>query len=247
MELTILRYETLDSTNSEVMRQAKQGAREGLCVIADKQTAGRGRHGRVWASAKDSGLYFSVLLRPKLPPRLMPLITLMTAVSVHDTLLKFAVNADIKWVNDLLVSEKKISGILAEASDIGGGPTVVVGIGINLTSGNFPPEISDTATSIEGETGLKPDKALMIERLLDALLANYDLLQSDSGAETIRRLWSERSSYAEGKSVQVRTGGEEFSGITRGIEENGALRIETEDGVIRTIQAGEVEKLRSED
>lgn len=244
MELRILRYDIIDSTNSEALRQAKQGAPEGLCVVADEQTAGRGRLDRKWVSERGAGLYFSMVLRPSLDPSLVTLVTLMTAVSVHDALLRTAVNADIKWVNDLLVGGRKICGILAEATETANGPAVVVGIGINLRSSGFPPELAETATSIEAETGIAPNSGRLIEDLCDAMVANYETLSGPDGPETIRRLWSERSSYAEGKEVRVRIGVEEFEGVTRGIEANGALRVEMADG-LRVVQAGEVSLLRT--
>ena len=114
MNFTILRFETLESTNTEAANQARQGADEGLCIIARQQTAGRGRHGRTWVSEKDSGLYFSIVLRPAIETRFLPLITLMTGVAVYDTLKELGLKPDIKWVNDVLIGEKKICGILAE-------------------------------------------------------------------------------------------------------------------------------------
>ena len=245
MDLRILRYDIIDSTNSEALRQAKQGAPEGLCIVAAEQTAGRGRLDRKWVSKKGSGLYFSMVLRPRLDPSLVTLVTLMSAVSVHDALLRTAVDADIKWVNDLLVGGRKICGILAETADTPTGPAVVVGIGINLNlkSSGFPPELAETATSIEAESGIAPNADRVIEDLCDAMVANYETLSGPDGPETIRRLWSERSSYAEGKEVRVRIGAEEFEGVTRGIEANGALRVETADG-LRVVQAGEISLLR---
>src|SRR4051794_8822977 len=121
MNFTILRFDTIGSTNDEALRQAKAGAAEGLCVVAGQQTAGRGRHGRNWVSEAGSGLYFSLVLRPKMEPQYVPLITLMTGVAVHDSLREFDLEADIKWVNDLLVNEKKIAGILAEATETDAG------------------------------------------------------------------------------------------------------------------------------
>ena len=153
MLLNILRYNSLDSTNTEAANQARQGADEGLCVIARQQTAGRGRHGRTWVSAKDSGLYFSIVLRPTIATRFLPLITLMAGVAVYDTLKELGLKPDIKWVNDVLIGEKKICGILAETVETPLGIAVVVGIGINLTNANFPDEIADTATSIQAVTG----------------------------------------------------------------------------------------------
>ena len=139
MNITVLTYDTIDSTNTEALKQARLGAEEGLCVVARQQTAGRGRHGRTWVSPEDAGLYFSIVLRPKLDAKDLSLITLTAGVAVHDTLAETGLKPDIKWVNDLLVDEKKICGILAETTDTQSGLAVIVGIGINLRSTNFPP------------------------------------------------------------------------------------------------------------
>src|SRR5436190_7429723 len=148
MNLNILRYETIDSTNTEAASQARQGADEGVCIVAREQTAGRGRRGRQWVSAKDSGLYFSIILRPRIDMRYLSLITLMSGIAVYDTLKEFALKPDIKWVNDVLIADKKVCGMLAETVDTPRGLAVVVGIGINLTNGTFPDDIADSAASI---------------------------------------------------------------------------------------------------
>lgn len=244
MNFTILRFETIESTNTEAMNQARRGADEGLCIVAERQTAGRGRHGRVWVSEKDAGLYFSVVLRPRIELRLLPLITLMTAVSVFDTLEKFDLKPDIKWVNDIHINGKKICGILAETVETNKGLAVVAGIGINLKSTNFPPEIAAIATSVEAETGKIVDKENLLENLTYFLQIYYSTLQIETGAEKIRAEWTRRSSYAFGKQVKAVLPNETICGTTRGIEENGALRLETETGEIRVINAGEIENLR---
>src|SRR5215213_44253 len=133
MNFTILRFDEIESTNTEALEQAKRGADEGLCVVARRQTAGRGRKGRVWISEKDAGLFFSIVLRPPVETRFLPLVTLMSAVAVHDTLeALYEIECDIKWVNDILVHDKKICGILAETTETTKGLAVVAGIGINL-------------------------------------------------------------------------------------------------------------------
>ena len=104
MNFSLLTFDILDSTNTEALKQARLGADEGVCVIARQQTAGRGRYGRTWISECDAGLYFSVVLRPKLDARDLPVITLMAGVAVHDTLAAFGIKQDIKWVNDVLVN-----------------------------------------------------------------------------------------------------------------------------------------------
>src|SRR5688572_8392446 len=149
MNFTILTFDILDSTNTEALKQAKLGAEEGLCIVARQQTAGRGRYGRPWVSERDAGVYMSIVLRPKLEMHELPSITLMSGVAVHDALSEFGIKPDIKWVNDVLVIDRKIAGILAETTETSDGVAVVAGIGINLTSRNFPPDLVPTATSIE--------------------------------------------------------------------------------------------------
>lgn len=247
MEFTIFRYDEIDSTNSAALEQARLGAAEGLCVVAKRQTAGRGRRGRVWVSEKDAGIYFSVVLRPKIELRFVPLVTLMAAVAVHDTLEGlFNLDCDIKWVNDIHVAGRKISGILAETCESTAGLAVVVGIGINVKNSNFPPEVSATATSVEHETGTAPKVEEILQKLTAELSDKYALLSSDDGAEAIRDEWTRRSSYAVGKAVRVMLENETFSGTTCGIEANGALRVKLADGEVRIVHAGDVERLRAD-
>ena len=245
MNFTILRFDQIDSTNTEALNQARRGADEGLCVVARQQTAGKGRHGRIWISGKDAGLYFSVVLRPKIEMRFLPLITLMTAVAVHDTIEElYKIDCDIKWANDIHVCGKKICGILAETCETTKGLAVVVGIGINLKPSNLP-EIAKIATSIETETNKTPNAEELLQNLTRLFAIFYEILQAENGAEKIRQDWFERSSYAFGKSVKVILENETIYGTTRGIEENGALRLETSNGEIKIIHAGEVENLRT--
>lgn len=245
MNFTILRFETIESTNTEAVNQAKRGADEGLCVIADRQTAGRGRHGRTWISEKGAGLYFSIVLRPKIETRFLPLITLTTAVAVFETLKNlYALKPDIKWANDIHINEKKICGILAEMTETAKGRAVIVGIGINLKSSNFPAEIADIATSIETETGKKADREELLNSLTHFLEYFYEIFQSANGAKKIIEEWTRRSSYAFEKAVKVKLENEVVIGTTDGLEETGALRVKTGSGELKVIQAGDVENLR---
>lgn len=246
MNITILRFDTLDSTNTEAVNHARKGAAEGLCIIARRQTAGRGRHGRSWVSEKDSGLYFSIILRPKVDVKHLPLITLMTGVAVYDTLKEIGLKPDIKWVNDLLIGEKKISGILAETVETPIGIAVIVGIGINLTWQNFTDEIAATATSIEAENGKKTSQDQVAEILTKYLIYFYDMLSQEHGSADVLQEWQKRSSYFSGKSVRVTVADKTIEGVTDGLEENGALRVKTRDGSVKIIQAGDVERLRGQ-
>lgn len=245
MDITIRTFGTLASTNTEALERAREGAAEGLCIIARRQTAGRGRYGRTWASEKDAGLYFSIVLRPRIEAQFLPLITLMAGVAVHDMLQEFGVRPDIKWVNDILVDERKISGILAETAETPQGLAVVVGVGVNLASGSFPPEIADSATSIETAAGVRVTPDAAAGTLIRFLSYFYDVLTRPNGPAAIVDEWRKRSTYFRGKEVRAITGGETVIGTTDGLEPNGALRIAKPAGDVVVIQAGDVERLRA--
>ena len=245
MNFTILRFESIASTNTEALNQARQGASEGLCIVARQQTAGRGRHGRSWISGKDAGLYFSLILRPNIENKFLPLITLMTAVAVFDSLAElYKLQPDIKWANDVHVKEKKICGILAEMCETKRGLAIAVGIGINLKSSSFPPELKATATSIEEEIGGMPNVENLLENLTKQLAIRYQMFEAENGAEKIRNEWAKRSSYFTGKCIRVTLENEIIYGTSDGLEENGALRVRLENGAVKIVQTGEVERLR---
>jgi BirA family biotin operon repressor/biotin-[acetyl-CoA-carboxylase] ligase len=242
----ILRFESLPSTNTELARMASAGAEEGLAIVADEQTAGRGRLQRAWSSPKGAGLYFSILLRPAIPQEHWPLITFMAALAVGDALNEAAgVHTDIKWPNDLLSDERKICGILAEAIETPAGRAVIVGIGINLTQNAFPPELENVATSVSQASGRQQEREAILAALLQALTRWYSLLHENNGREKIIAAWCNRSSYACGRFVQVSNGDELWQGTTSGVERDGALRLSTATGEIKLVRAGDVSSVRS--
>jgi BirA family biotin operon repressor/biotin-[acetyl-CoA-carboxylase] ligase len=241
----ILRFDSLPSTNLEAARRAIEGAVEGVCVVAAEQTAGRGRLLREWVSPRSAGLYFSIIFRPAFEQRGWPLLTLMAAIAVHDVLLDAcSLETDIKWPNDILVNEKKLCGILAETVETPKGRAVVVGIGINLTCASFPHDLDRVATSVESATGKSPDPEVVLGALVHALRKRYQLLQEDGGPEMIAGEWCARSSYCQGKRVRVIEGDGSLVGTTRGLECDGALRVQTEQGEIRAVRAGDVTVVR---
>ncbi len=243
----ILRFDSLPSTNTEAARQAVQGAPEGLCVVAREQTQGRGRAGRIWLSPPDAGLYFSLVLRPhELPARAWPLLTLMAALAVRDALLEACeLETDIKWPNDIMVNERKLCGILAETVEADTGRAVIIGIGINLNEGAFSPELKNVATSVSALTGRTPDNERLLQSLILAIERRYKILQAAKGEEETVRDWSQHSSYASNRRVRVTLAAESFDGWTRGLEPDGALRVETFTGEIRIIRAGDITSLRA--
>jgi BirA family biotin operon repressor/biotin-[acetyl-CoA-carboxylase] ligase len=239
----VLRFESLPSTNTELARLASEGAAEGLSIVADEQTAGRGRLQRAWSSPKGAGLYFSILLRPAIPQNYWPLITFMAALAVGDALLEASgVQTDIKWPNDLLSGERKICGILAEAIDTGAGRAVILGIGINLTQNAFPPELARVATSVSEAMGRPHDREQILAALLNALSRWYALLEEPA---QIVDAWTNRSTYALGKLVQVSNGDDVWQGTTCGLEPDGALRLRTSKGDIKLVRAGDVYSIRA--
>jgi BirA family transcriptional regulator, biotin operon repressor / biotin---[acetyl-CoA-carboxylase] ligase len=244
---TILRFDSLPSTNIEAIRQASDGAPEGLCVVAREQTAGRGRQQRTWVSPAGAGLYFSIVLRPRFDVASWPLITLMAGLAVSDALL-FASDlaTDIKWPNDIYARGRKLCGILAEAVETEPGRAVVVGIGINLREAALPAHLQDTATSVEACTGSVPDMESIIDALLSSIERWYALLQELHGPERILDGWTARSTYASGRRVRISITHESIEGVTRGLEPDGALRVETDGGEIRIVRAGDVLALRTE-
>lgn len=245
MKIRILQLDTVGSTNTEALRHARMGADEGLCIIARTQTAGRGRFDRVWVSEPDAGLYMSLILKPNLTPSEYPLLTLMTGVAVHRVLEKVGIDADIKWVNDVLVDEKKICGILAETTDSESGLAVAIGIGVNLRPGNFHPEIAGTSTSVESLTGQKLTPSDFSKLLIEEIVPAYVNFQTVEGRREILDQWRSRSSYADGRMVTVTTANSTFTGVTRGITDTGGLMVEREDGSITIVTAGEIERLRT--
>ena len=169
----------------------------------------------------------------------------MAAGAVHDALLAAcSLETDIKWPNDVMVAEKKLCGILAETVETPAGRGVVIGIGINLTQSAFPPELETIATSVESATGATPLLTSILGALVPELAAHYDVLNKPDGDEEIIRLWCARSSYCEGKRIRVTDGNDTLAGTTRGLECDGALRVETDNGEIKVLRAGDVSSVR---
>ena len=244
LQPTLLRFDSIDSTNLEAMRQARSGAPEGLCVVAREQTAGRGRLDRKWHSPKDAGVYFSVVLRPRFEIGAWPLITLMAALATVEVLhAACELQADIKWPNDICIGERKLCGILAETVETLNGPAAILGIGINLSPLGAP-ELVQPATSIQEVTNKTPDAEQILSALLASLGERYDLLTTKEGREHVIREWCAHSSFAFDRQVRVSTANGSFNGVTRGLDTDGALRVETPDGKVIAVRAGDVTAVR---
>jgi BirA family biotin operon repressor/biotin-[acetyl-CoA-carboxylase] ligase len=243
---TILRFESIESTNLEAMRRAKAGAPEGLCIVAREQSAGRGRLDRSWHSPRDAGLYLSLLLRPAMETSAWPLLTMMTALAVSEALMKSCgLRTDIKWPNDVCVNDRKLCGILAETIESPAGPAAIIGIGINLTADALPAMLRESAISIEEATGSSANSEHLLRDLLKAIGERYEVMKAPGGVEHTIREWCAASSYAFGRRVRVARTHDSFDGITRGLASDGALRVETDTGRMEMVRAGDVTTLRS--
>ena len=244
---TIVRLETIDSTNLEAIRQAKAGAPEGLCIVAREQTAGRGRLDRTWQSPKDAGLYCSIVLRPAIEMSKWPLLSLVAALAVADSLVRScSLKPDIKWPNDVCANDRKLCGILAETIETDQELAAIVGIGINLKPAALSDDLRQTAISIEEVIDREPDAERILAELLQAFGERYKVLESSDGAEHTIREWCASSSYAYDRRVRVSLETETFTGMTRGLDRDGALRVETDNGQIRIVRAGDVTALRAQ-
>lgn len=238
-------FEEVGSTNERAAAWATDGAPEGAVVLAEYQATGRGRHGRSWTADKGQNLLFSVVLRPRLEADRWSLITVAAGVAVAETVEAFVRphRATIKWPNDVLLEGRKTCGILLESSLSTPDPdtVVVLGIGLNVNQTDFPDALADTATSLRLTTGRAVPRAPLLSRLLGALERRYDAVQSRRpSGEAVRRVFQERLA-ALGEETTLRLTGTDqtVTGTVKGITPEGALRLETAEG-LRTMHAGEV-------
>jgi len=229
----------VDSTNSIAMALGERGEPHGTVVIAEEQTAGRGRGGHTWHSEKTNGIYMTVLLRPQLSPQQAPLITLAAGLAVRDAVLEqIDLAPDLRWPNDVLMARKKFCGILtemnAEQDQI---HFVAVGIGINVNHETVPVELSEIATSLRIVTQRVQSRVEIVARLLRHLDSYYNRFLTE-GPEFIVARFSEVSSYARGKRVKIETASETYTGTTEGLEPGGLLRVRRDDGRVLPVIAG---------
>lgn len=237
----IMVFNEIDSTNREAMRQAEAGAEEGLVIIANEQSEGRGRLGRSWFTAGEDALALSILLRPDMAPEHVPQLSLLTAVALHRALVKHLPDIRIKWPNDLLVDGAKIAGILTEMrGEPGHVHAVVLGIGLNIRKPQkgWPKEITQRVTDLTTASGETVSRLHIAAELIEALDTCYDEYLTH-GFERIREWWWEAHAASH---QMVRAHGHQgyVEGIAEALDEDGALLMRV-DGELQRFVAGDIE------
>jgi BirA family biotin operon repressor/biotin-[acetyl-CoA-carboxylase] ligase len=238
-------YDEVDSTQNIAHDLVRQGAAEGTLILAEQQTAGRGRMGRAWHSPKSKGIWMSLILKPKISLQFTPHLTLLTAVALCRALQPYVPHkVGIKWPNDLLIRERKVSGILLESSaeDVRLN-YVIAGIGVsaNLTEEDFPEELRDKATSLFIESGQLVDREQLICSFLEQIEALLELY-IQQGFAPIRTLW-EALSITLNQSIRVQTADGWIEGVAKSINEMGALMVSPHDGQTLKLYSGDIELL----
>jgi BirA family biotin operon repressor/biotin-[acetyl-CoA-carboxylase] ligase len=233
-------FEEIESTNTWLAAQAKNGAPEGTVVYADFQSAGRGRLDRRWVSPPRTSLLCSILLRPPLSGDELYLAVAAVALSARAALVRLCgVRPSLKWPNDLLVGEDKLAGLLGEVVQTSAGLAIIVGIGVNLSDAG-PDGVR--ATSVRDASGVTIAPRALLDILLEEIESRRALLESVEGRETLREEY-ERALVTVGQSVRIELVGAVRSGIARGVDASGQLLVEV-DGATMAFNAGDVVHLR---
>lgn len=232
----LLIRESVGSTNDELRSLAQAATPAGLILLAERQTAGRGRRGTAWVSPTGESLAFSILLRPDEPKSLWPRLALATGLAVAEAIEGCGLQAGIKWPNDVWIGQRKIAGILVEA----GTDFVVIGIGVNVNSAELPPEVAEIATSLQMECTRSFSRADVLTMIIRRLAIRRRQIDRDFG-ELICAI--RHHCVLTGKMVTLSTSGGPRSGTVEGISEGGELLLRTATGLERLIQADEVRLL----
>ncbi len=229
----IVHVAVVESTQTIAWRLAAEGAPDRTVVVADHQSAGRGRRGRAWTDESGTSLLASILVRPRVPPRLWPALSLTTAVAVAEALHRCSgLDTRLKWPNDVRVRGRKIAGILVE-SRVGDEPGLVIGIGVNLAQTAFPPELADRATSVALETGAAPARDVVLAAVLDEFDAWRGRLEGE-GFDPVRARWLALADTI-GHTITI----DGAIGVAIDLAPDGALLVD--DGeTVRRIVAGEI-------
>lgn len=237
----VVYYEETDSTNTRAKALAEDGAQDGTLVVAEKQNAGKGRRGRGWSSPPGTGIWMSMVLRPDILPSRASMLTLAVALGVSEGICRVTgIMPQIKWPNDLVLSSKKICGILTEmTTELDMIQYVVVGMGTNVNMEDFPEELSDRASSLYLETGRRWKRGPLIGAMAKALEEYYEKFLRTGDLSLLKEEYEKRLANLN-RQVTVLAPKGSYDGICRGINEEGELLVEREDKTICHVLSGEV-------
>ena len=229
-----------DSTNVWIKKLEKDGAEHGTLAVAEFQTAGRGRFTRAWEAEEGTSVMMTLLLRPSFSPEYAPMLTLVMGLSVAQAVQKLGFSPEIKWPNDVVISKKKICGILTEMGLNGSKIRYVgIGTGINVNIPEFPPELSDKATSLFLESGKRTDRNQVVALVMEAFEKNYEIFEKTHDLSFLKKEYEERlANY--GQPVRILDKNNPCEGVCKGINNNGELLVRLSDGTETEVSAGEV-------
>lgn len=232
----ILRFASLPSTMQKAIDLADAGYASGTVVVAEEQTAGQGRFGRSWHSEQGTGLYLSEIIRLKICPDSLPLVTLALGLATAEAITAVAgVAPDLRWPNDVLLNGIKCAGILVQLHD----GVLIAGIGINVNQASFPEHLATTATSMRLATGREYDRDQILNELLRVIDEQLETLLKN-GRDPVLRAFTQASSFVFGRRVVVDQDGSQLTGVTDGLDPQGFLRLRQDSGQRTLILAGGV-------
>ena len=236
----VVRLESTESTMKDAAALAARGEPHGSVVIADRQTAGIGRHGHSWHSEDEGGLYLSIVLRMPGGAAALPILTMALGLAVQRAVNDFAqVATDLRWPNDVMLNERKLAGIMIQSAGAqAANHALIAGIGLNVNQSGFPDDLLRIATSLRMETGREYSKDALAESIVNESL-RYSALLTEMGKREILKRFEECSTWPRGKAVEVDG---KIRGVTEGLDSNGFLLVRTETG-LETIIAGGVRSL----
>lgn len=233
-------HDSVTSTQTIAHKLVNEDVKEGVVVVADEQTAGKGRLGRKWVSPKRSAIALSLILKPKLDFRQAPQLTLVTAVAVTRAVKQVTgVEMEIKWPNDLLLKGKKVCGILTEMqADPDRIQSIIIGIGLNVNQQHFSEEIAELATSLQKETGHTFDRAEIIAEILKEFAWLYETYLT-KGFSFVKPLW-EAYEITIGKEIVARTAANTKTGLAIGIDDEGVLLLQDDNQEVHRIYSADI-------
>ena len=243
MEAQVYRYAELASTNDEAMRLALAGAEPFTTIVADTQTAGRGRNGRVWQSPPGVGLYASIVLRPSMPLEQIPVVTLATGLAAAEAVRsQTGLDALLKWPNDILVNYRKVAGILCEASMTAGKtPVVIAGLGVNVNTPphDLPERPLYPASSLAAESGLCHDRDSLLAGWM-ARMRHWIGALEQGCANAMLEAWNALDALKGMHATVAHPDGTSVNGVECGVDADGRLRLRLDDGTMQPVIAGDV-------